>query len=176
MDDLISRQAAIVTAIRAATDWHKLANPQYSIAYCIGEAIRQLPSAEPEPCDDPRADIYYLAEKIGIHRLYALVVELRGEPDPCKDAVSRQAAIDAIRAMQTYKLFAGDDLILVDQAGAQTELMMLPSAQPRPRGKWIPKRDCRYHCSLCDGVAPKGCRWDYCPNCGADMRGEVQDD
>ena len=48
MDDLIDRQAAIVTAIRAAIDWHKLANPQYSIAYCIGEAIRQLPSAEPE--------------------------------------------------------------------------------------------------------------------------------
>lgn len=45
------------------------------------------------------------------------------------DLISRQAAIDAIRAMQTYKLFAGDDLILVDQAGAQTELMMLPSTQ-----------------------------------------------
>lgn len=30
---------------------------------------------------DPRQAIYYLAEKIGIHRLYALVVQLRGEPD-----------------------------------------------------------------------------------------------
>lgn len=29
---------------------------------------------------DPRPDIYYLAEKIGIHRLYALVTQLRGEP------------------------------------------------------------------------------------------------
>jgi len=35
-----------------------------------------------EPCeDDPRADVYYLAEKIGIHRLYSLVVDLRGEPE-----------------------------------------------------------------------------------------------
>lgn len=55
-------------------------------------------------------------------------------------------------------------------------LMELPPAEPeRKRGKWIPKRDCRYHCSLCDGIAPKGYRWDYCPNCGADMRTEVQD-
>lgn len=46
------------------------------------------------------------------------------------DLISRQAAIDSLRAMQTYKLFAGDDQLLIDQAGAQTELMMLPSAQP----------------------------------------------
>lgn len=46
------------------------------------------------------------------------------------DLIDRQAAIDVLRAMQTYKLFAGDDLLLIDQAGAQTELMMLPSAQP----------------------------------------------
>ena len=48
MSDLIDRQVAIVTAVRAAIDWHKLANPQYSIAYCIGEAMRALPSAQPE--------------------------------------------------------------------------------------------------------------------------------
>ena len=46
MSDLIDRQAAIATAIKAAVDWHKLANPQYSIAYCIGEAMRQLPPAQ----------------------------------------------------------------------------------------------------------------------------------
>jgi len=46
------------------------------------------------------------------------------------DLISRQAAIEALRAMQTYKLFAGDDMLLIDQAGAQTELMMLPPAQP----------------------------------------------
>ena len=50
--------------------------------------------------------------------------------------IKRQDAIDAIRSMQTYKMFAGDDLLLVDQAGAQTELMHLPSAQPEQR--WIP--------------------------------------
>jgi hypothetical protein len=53
-----------------------------------------------------------------------------------KDLIDRRQAIDVIRAMQTYKLFAGDELILVDKAGVMTELMMLPSAQPEP--KWIP--------------------------------------
>ena len=48
MSDLIDRQAAIVTAVRAAIDWHKLANPQHSIAYCIGEAMRELPSVQPD--------------------------------------------------------------------------------------------------------------------------------
>lgn len=46
------------------------------------------------------------------------------------DPIDRQAALDALRKMQTYKLFAGDDMLLIDQAGAQTELMLLPSAQP----------------------------------------------
>lgn len=87
------------------------------------------------------------------------------------DLISRQAAIDALRAMQTYKLFAGDDLLLIDQAGAQTELMMLPSAQPeRVRGRWIDKSGGIATCSKC------GDRWGvwsvmkYCPSCGADMR------
>jgi hypothetical protein len=48
------------------------------------------------------------------------------------DLISRAAAIDALRAMQTYKLFAGDDMLLIDREGAQTELMLLPSAQPEP--------------------------------------------
>ena len=55
------------------------------------------------------------------------------------DTISRQAALEKIKKMQTYKMFAGDDLLLIDQAEAQTELMMLPSAQPEQR--WIPCSD-----------------------------------
>lgn len=54
--------------------------------------------------------------------------------------ISRKTAIDALRAMQTYKLFAGDDMLLIDQAGAQTELMMLPPAQP----EIIRCRECKF--------------------------------
>ena len=46
------------------------------------------------------------------------------------DLISRQAALEKVRTMQTYKLFMGDDMILIDKADVQTELMMLPSVQP----------------------------------------------
>lgn len=103
-----------------------------------------------------------------------------------KDLIERQAAIDALRAMQTYKLFAGDDMLLIDQAGAQTELMMLPSAQPERKGKWIEmgiNKDGTHsiRCSKCGGgyktrgharsIATK-VKYKFCPNCGAYMRGE----
>ncbi len=38
-------------------------------------------------------------------------------------------------------------------------------------GHWIGKEDQKWHCSECDGIAPKGHRYDYCPNCGAKMDG-----
>ena len=56
------------------------------------------------------------------------------------ELISRQAAIDALRKMQTYKLFSGDDMLLIDQAGAQTELMLLPSAQP----EIVRCKDCKH--------------------------------
>jgi len=115
------------------------------------------------------------------------------------DTISRQAALEKIRKMQTYKMFAGDDLLLIDQAEAQTELMMLPSVQPeRNKGEWIYGEDDGqdgWYCSECNGFVP----WDYeyyglenidfiddfkvCPFCeadmisrtGADMRGEQND-
>ena len=52
------------------------------------------------------------------------------------DCISRRSAIDALRAMQTYKLFAGDDMLLIDQAGAQTELMLLPPIQSKLLQPW----------------------------------------
>lgn len=45
------------------------------------------------------------------------------------DLIERQAAIEAIRMLQSYKLYEGDEMLLVDKAEVQTELMMLPSAQ-----------------------------------------------
>ena len=46
------------------------------------------------------------------------------------ELIDRQAALEKVRAMQTYKLFKNDDMLLVDKAEVQTELMMLPSVQP----------------------------------------------
>ena len=101
--------------------------------------------------------------------------------------IDADAALEAIRTMQTYKLFAGDDMLLIDQAEAQTELMMLPSAQPeRKTGHWVETGDEPYdewECDVCgfviDGsgcIDPEEYRdvYKFCPNCGADMRGEQE--
>lgn len=50
------------------------------------------------------------------------------------DLISRQAALDAIRSIT--EIYVNNLPTLIYKASAQTELMMLPSAQPEQR--WIP--------------------------------------
>ena len=60
---------------------------------------------------------------------------------------------------------------------------VLPSEQQeRMRGRWVPVTNGRggYECDQCHNYAPSyqdGVEWlsDFCPNCGADMRGEQDD-
>lgn len=59
-------------------------------------------------------------------------------------------------------------------------------ADARPKGKWIPiKADCRgytftFECSECHGYSYEDaytieCEYDWCPRCGADMKGGKED-
>lgn len=78
------------------------------------------------------------------------------------DLISRHAAIDALGDAH-FKNYG--NAIMVIQA--------LPSAEPeRKTGKWVPfsPKSHLYSCSLCGQWADR--HWNYCPNCGADMRGE----
>lgn len=61
------------------------------------------------------------------------------------ELIDRQAALEKVRAMQTYKLFMGDDMILVDKAEVQTELMMLPTVQPEPTDEQV-EEYCKKRC------------------------------
>ena len=74
------------------------------------------------------------AEVVSPERIieYACGKQKQPEIVTCEDAISRQQMLEKIRTMQTYKLAFGDDMILIDKAQVQTELMMLPSAQPEP--------------------------------------------
>ena len=91
-----------------------------------------------------------------------------------KDLIDRQAAIDAIfgRSHEIIKMRIGN----------------LPSAQPeRKTGKWHAyyhgineSPSFTYSCNQCGYSAPYGLyggkysqkEWNFCPNCGADMRGK----
>ena len=57
------------------------------------------------------------------------------------DLISRQDALDMVRILQTYKLFEGDDMVLIDKATVQTELMILPSAEP----EIVRCKDCKFY-------------------------------
>ena len=49
--------------------------------------------------------------------------------------------------------------------------------QARPKGKWIVHPKGIYAhlvCSKCLSNAPYDCKTNYCPNCGADMRGDSE--
>ena len=85
------------------------------------------------------------------------------------DLISRQAALEKVRTMQTYKLFMGDDMILVDKAEVQTELMMLPPAQPERKKPVFKTGESVYHVSYADGTGGfeknKWADW-TCPDCG----------
>lgn len=106
--------------------------------------------------------------------------EERAETHSC-DLIARHDAIDTVRHLQTYKLAEGDDMLLVDLADVQTELMMMPSAEPERHGRWIVDEaksanhiEKIYICSSCKNFEAWGETelYNYCPNCGARMEGE----
>ena len=105
----------------------------------------------------------------------------KDDPDiniPVKDCISRQAAIE--------ELNTGLWGVEWDKALATAMLKGLPSAQPeRTKGKWIRKsptawmwtcsyckKDDAYAYSAGESFEPDVLQDLFCPNCGADMRGE----
>lgn len=89
------------------------------------------------------------------------------------DTIYRQAAIDEIKALYEWHEIVTEDRAI-------DHFKRLPSAQPeQKKGRWIPVTNGRggFECDECHNYAPSfqdGVEWlsDYCPNCGADMRGD----
>ena len=84
------------------------------------------------------------------------------QEDTTKDTISRQAAIDALDCI----------------SGVEEVLKSLPSVQPEPKeGHWIEGgiyRDViECYCSECGQLMTTAAtvRMNYCPNCGARMKG-----
>lgn len=148
MNDVISRQAVLDIVDELS---HQMTIEGY---WSVVERVKALPSATCGNLEKP---------EIPQHS--------EGEAADCNlDCISRQAAI---RVASGY----------CHPANIAKELAKLPSAQPeRKTGRWIEQDDSwdgvYYECSACGEpwTLIDGTPWDngmnFCPNCGADMRGE----
>ena len=88
--------------------------------------------------------------------------------DSCEDCISRESILNAITEIDDYcnmDIYTNEVRELVNE---------LPSVQPiRPKGVWRFNNDGSYTCSKCKYlVFYSGDMSNYCPDCGADLRGD----
>ena len=95
--------------------------------------------------------------------------ELFGISEQLNDTISRQVAIKAADSIIERDTSGNNDVVKAMTAWKEY-IKALPSAQPeRKKGEWSDGYRWQ-RCSLCKQTGKKS--WNYCPNCGADMRGE----
>ena len=97
------------------------------------------------------------------------------QPEPFEDAVRRADVVDMLE-MYPFVEYS-------EYETAREVVMRLPSAQPeRKNGNWVGIDDdpCEtFECDRCGFVLDdwiQGALYNFCPNCGADMRKETEDD
>jgi hypothetical protein len=96
--------------------------------------------------------------------------------EPCEDAISRQAVLDALQPYIDANKDNEDLYLSGCGDGAYHALhtiKTLPSVQPKPKtGHWVKKSQYgNDYCSECDYELLMCGKPKFCPNCGADMRG-----
>lgn len=143
----------------------------------INKAIKAL---EQEPCKVSEYDkdhIWYKGHQyISLRRF----LEVKAEQEQSTDAVSRQAVLEMAYDMSEID---GEHFTEPWMVVDVEDIQKLPPAIPtRPKGQWICIDDYhigKFKCSVCQTEGfPNTVMyepiWNYCPNCGADMReGEV---
>ena len=95
------------------------------------------------------------------------------------DSISRRAAIDALNKLDVSDGVGISSVACDLQEEAIRSIENLPFAEPeRKKGKWICLQRHHHKCSVCGnfldfrGVNAGRGDANFCPNCGADMRGE----
>jgi len=95
------------------------------------------------------------------------------------DSISRRAAIDALNKLDVSDGVGISSVACDLQEEAIRSIENLPFVEPeRKKGKWICLQRHYHKCSVCGnfldfrGVNAGRGDANFCPNCGADMRGE----
>lgn len=138
MDDTISRQATIDAVKRLSLG----ETDATRLAMRIRDYLERLSSAQPEKRTETHG--------------------------ACLDAISRQAAIEAVQ--NRHMLLSKEKTLLIN------DLEKLPPAEPK-RGKWIYHIDDLFpaestmECNQCHAEQPLICDDEFCPKCGAKMEG-----
>ena len=177
MEDLISRQAAIDAVRKSYDAILDFESDGHTVADSFEDIINALPSAQPEITHEQAVEYLQSTGWMQNHDLQMMldgVHRFTAQPEPCEDAVSRQAAIDGLNdAVHEHNITDFD---------AVATILALPSVTPKQRtGKWIdgiiPNDGGGLPvivCDQCNTFFPLqfGDGHNFCPNCGADMRGE----
>ena len=155
--------------------------------------IMAIKTLEQEPCDDAisREEVADMLTELvemidtgsqrDLDRADELSRQIMSAIKPCDDAISREAAIKA--ECDVCAIGGGYDKCQYFMQGCNEIecIRALPSVQPSRKGHWIEQEDFNgdtyYDCSECkesfclmDGT-PTDNLYNFCPYCGADMRG-----
>lgn len=90
------------------------------------------------------------------------------------DTIYRQTAIDAVQGIDRIATLPDNDAV-VRMSAVEYVLFNLPPAQPeRNEGKWTSiLGGTFFKCAVCDYDEVYDKKYNFCPNCGADMRGVI---
>ena len=200
MSDLIDRQETISVVSFAMADSPSITREDWN---AIIEAVQCIPSASPDLSEE---DMRLIKKLRSFHNgSYAVVLdklitsacnETKQQATVSSDCISRQDAIDAINAYlglsavsRTIQNMTSIQEILEKLPAVDTDLSTFSDklwkiayergkAEGRKKGKWIDKSDdidgAWNYCSVCMEQAID--LYDFCPNCGADMREGESDD
>lgn len=176
MTDLISRQAAI--DVFEDTTFTKNE---------IRRRLSELPSAQSEPCGDAVSRqvaidtllkwmrpicINNLGEVVESDDMVATRNILKSlpsvQPETCEDAVSRADVEGEIANILRGVFVEYQDI------AKKTASKLPPVAPKRKTGKWTNENACEF-CGFQPWYERDIHTLSYCPNCGADMRGEQDD-
>jgi len=105
----------------------------------------------------------------------------KGESLINDDAISRQAAIDALKNLEDLQ---GRNVFTKNGLYPWNVIAQLPSVTPKQRtGRWEEIKSLwggkwemidNYKCSVCGELEASGNDYNYCPHCGCAMKGKLE--